>query len=476
MKGFAISFGVVAEEKLPISLAWLSGVYESLNIEYEVIDFTYELSVALDPEEYAKMRHNTLKNPTESTLSVIKNCVDRIIEYSPQILTVSAFSYRQYHILKIFLEELKTRDHNIKITGGGPGLWYIPAHSEYTYGWELCQEGLVDTYTLGNGEEVIIREINGEDTNSIVGVNSREKFESLGQEEWTELIKKIQEKYIRPSYKKIPLVDASKNDKEIFITGANGCPGRCAFCSIREYIPYPSYRDGVEVANECYDLYKETGVTKFKRTDALANGHSKHFKAFNERIIELKKEDPSFTFTYNCMFVPKNPRIHNEEYYSLMAQAGCLSLDLGIESGSERLRKEMHKGYTDLDLDWHFEMCHKYGIENNISIFVGFPTETDEDFNENLKMLDRYQKYIGSRAFNEIQHCGKFVLYTKTYIYNNLDEYDVVITDHSVEPLEWTCTRNPANTPEKALDREKTFLEYAKKLGYRIDVYDSIDK
>lgn len=475
-KGMAISFGVVAEEKLPISLAWMSGVYEKVGIDYEVIDFVYELHEALSDDEYSTIRHNTLKKPTEGILRVIDSCVDRVIEYAPEVLTVSIFSYRQYFIAKIFLEKLNELNHSIFITAGGPGIWYIPAKSEYTYGHELLQEGLVNSYTLGNGEETIIQQLSGIDDNDIQGVNTKVKFERDQEEQWTELVKKIQDKYISPSYKKIPLVDSHSNEKEIFVTGANGCPGKCAFCSIREYIPYPSYRDGTEVADECYKLYQQTGVTRFKRTDALANGHTKHFRAFNERIIELKTLDPNFKFEYNCMFVPKAPRIHNEEYYKIMAEAGCTSLDLGIESGSERLRKEMHKGYTDEDLDWHFEMCHKYGIQNNISIFVGFPTETDEDFNENLKMLDRYQKYIGSKAFNEIQHCGKFVLYTKTYIYNNLDEYDVVITNHNVEPMEWICTRNPTNTPEKALEREAMFLEHAKKLGYPIDIYDSVDK
>lgn len=475
-KGFAISFGVIAEEKLPISLAWMSGVFEKLDIDYDVIDFNYELYTHIGETVYDSFRHNTLKEPTKDILKVIDYCAEKIKLYDPEVLCVSAFSYRQFDICKKFLQKMKEVSPHLTIMIGGPGVWYIPGDAKYTNGWELSQEDLVTTYTLGNGEEVTVGFLSGEHPNNLIGINTKEKFSLSGEEEWTELIRKIQDKYIKPSYKKIPILDKSKKSKEIFVTGANGCPGKCAFCSIREYIPYPSYRDGVEVADECYELFKQTGVTRFRRTDALANGHSKHFKAFNERIIELRKNDPSFEFEYNCMFVPKDQRIHTEEYYRIMAEAGCTSLDLGIESGSERLRIQMHKGYTNDQLDWHFEMCHKYGIRNNISIFVGFPTETEEDFNENIKMLDKYQMYIKSQAFNEIQHCGKFVLYTKTYIYNNLDEYDVVITNRNVEPMEWICTSNLSNTPEERLRRERAFLTHAKKLGYRIDVYDSIDK
>lgn len=475
-KAYGISFGVIAEEKLPISLAWLSGVFEKMGLDYGVVDFNHELHDALSIKEYDNLRHNTLKKPSANVLKVIECVVDKIIDMNVDLLAISVFSYRQYYICKIFLESLNKKEHNMKVYIGGPGVWYISNTTKKTNGYELCMEGLVDAYTLGNAEEVIVDLFKGVDAKNLYGVNTRAKLEVDSNEEWTELVKKIQDKYIKPSYKKIPILDREKKSKEIFISGANGCPGKCAFCSIREYIPYPSYRDGKEVADECYDLFQQTGVTRFKRTDALANGHSKFFKSFNERIIELKQQDHSFNFEYNCMFVPKDQRIHNEEYYRIMSEAGCVSLDLGIESGSERLRKDMRKAYTDDQLDWHFEMCQKYGIKNNVSIFVGFPTETDEDFNENLKMLDRYQKYIEDRTFNEIQDCGKFVLYTKTYIYNNLEEYSTVITDESSEPIEWVCTTNPSNTPEKRLERERVFRRYAKDLGYRVDVYDSTDK
>lgn len=475
-RAITISFGVIAEEKLPISLAWVAGVFEKVGIDYNVVDFNYELYKNISQDEYKSFRHNTLKNPSESTIGVIDSIVKRIAQEDIDLLSVSIFSYRQYDLTKIFLQKMRDACPSLKIIIGGPGIWYIQSSNNgLTNGWELSNSNLVDYYVLGNSEEVFVEYLNGENPNNLIGVNSKEKFKISPVEEWTEMIKKIQDKYIKPSYKKIPILDSLNNKKEIFITGANGCPGKCAFCSIREYIPFPSYRDGIDVANECYEIYQQTGVTKFKRTDALANGHVKHFRAFNERIIELKNQDPNFVFEYNAMFVPKDQRIHNEEYYMIMSKAGCTSLDIGIESGSERLRRQMHKGYTNDQLDWHFEMCHKYNISNNISIFVGFPTETDDDFNENLRMLDRYQKY-NCTSFNEIQHCGKFVLYTKTYIYNNLDEYDIEITNHDVEPMEWVCMSNISNTLEKRLEREKVFLEYAKKLGYRIDVYDSIDK
>lgn len=476
-KAAIISFGVIAEEKLPISLAWLSGVFEKQDIDYEAYDFNHELYMSMSLDQYRSLRHNMLKDPQQEILDVIDGIIARIKAHNIDLLSVSVFSYRQFDIARVFLERFAALSGPEVRIIGGPGVWYMPPGTGKTCGYELVVDGLIDYYALGNGEEVIVDFLRGVDASNLVGMNSLAKLKANAhQEEWTELVRKIQDKYIEPSYRKIPILNHLKEKKEILITGANGCPGRCAFCSIRQYIPFPSYREGVDVANECYRLFQQTGVTKFRRTDALANGHTKHFRAFNERIIELKKLDPSFKFQYNAMFLPKSPSIQDDDYYRIMAEAGCSSLDLGIESGSERLRIQMHKPYTDEELDWHFAMCQKYGIKNNISIFVGFPTETEDDFQQNIKMLERYQKYTADGTFNEIQHCGKFVLYTKTYIYNNLEEFNVRITDETTDPIQWVCETNESNTPAERLRRESVFLQKARELGYRVDVYDSADK
>lgn len=462
-------FGVVAVEKLPIALAFQSGVFEQENVDYIPIDFNHELYTNLPKDEYDSERHNMLKNPTENMLKIMDSIINRIKEFDPDMISFSVFSYRQNPPLKVFLEKLKQHNLRAVTIAAGPGIWYVSPDSKISFGKVLVNQNLLDYYGLGEGEEVFPRFINGE--RDMNGINSKQST----TETWADYIKNIDTQYIPPSYKKIPIRNIS--EKELFISGSRGCVGTCTFCSVRTYIPKPSLRQGHKVADECYRLFKETGTLKFKLVDALINAGQKNFKDFNQRIVELKEQDPAFMgFTYNGMFLPREPEIHKESLFELMKAAGCTHLDVGIESGSERLRFEMSKKYTDRALDWHFEMCQKYGIQNNVSLFVGFPTETDEDFNNTIKMLDRYQQYIEDKTFNEIQHCGIFVMYTKTPIYDNRHDYNIEITDDSTDPCKWVCHNNPTNTESERIRREQVLISHAKKLGYYIDVYDSKDK
>ena len=462
-------FGVIAVEKLPIALAFQSGVFEQENVDYIPIDFNHELFTHIPKDEYYSQRHNMLKNPSENILRVMDLIIDRIHEFDPDLVSFSVFSYRQNPPLKIFLEKLKQRQLRATTIAAGPGIWYVAPDSKISFGKVLVNHDLLDYYGLGEGEDVFPRFINGERV--LNGINNKES----DTETWADYIKNIDTQYIPPSYKKIPIRNVG--EKELFISGSRGCVGTCTFCSVRTYIPKPSLRAGYKVADECYRLFKETGTLKFKLVDALINAGQTNFKEFNQRIIEHKTNDTAFAgFTYNGMFLPREPEIHKEELFMLMKEAGCTHLDLGIESGSERLRFEMSKKYTDRALDWHFSMCQKYGIKNNISLFVGYPTETEEDFNKSLEMLRRYQQYVPDKTFNEIQHCGIFVMYTKTPVYQDRQQHQIEIIDDTIDPCRWVCHSNPSNTEAERDRREKELLNLASELGYYIDVYDSVDK
>ena len=54
----------------------------------------------------------------------------------------------------------------------------------------------------------------------------------------------------------------------------------------------------------------------------------------------------------------------------------------------------MKKGFTNQDLDAEMEQFSKHGITCGFFIVVGYPTETEEDFKDTLRMLKRYVKYV----------------------------------------------------------------------------------
>jgi radical SAM superfamily enzyme YgiQ (UPF0313 family) len=71
-----------------------------------------------------------------------------------------------------------------------------------------------------------------------------------------------------------------------------------------------------------------------------------------------------------------------------MKAAGIDYAALGLESGSERVRKELlDKHFTN---ERYMEVCHlaaKNGVELRVYVLVGIPGETEADFEETKAML-----------------------------------------------------------------------------------------
>lgn len=107
---------------------------------------------------------------------------------------------------------------------------------------------------------------------------------------------------------------------------------------------------------------------------------------------------------------PNGIRIENadENMVKIMKRANVYQVGIGIESGSQRVLREVKKG---LRLDWvrnAVELFHRYGIMTSGFFIVGLPPEREEDIKETLHFalslpLDRIQAgvfipYPGSEA------------------------------------------------------------------------------
>jgi radical SAM superfamily enzyme YgiQ (UPF0313 family) len=76
----------------------------------------------------------------------------------------------------------------------------------------------------------------------------------------------------------------------------------------------------------------------------------------------------------------------DEEIIKLMKDSGCLQLDFGVESGSQRVLDEIINKRITLDqVRKTFTLCKKYGIRIHASFMLGLPTETNQEAQATLK-------------------------------------------------------------------------------------------
>jgi len=195
-----------------------------------------------------------------------------------------------------------------------------------------------------------------------------------------------------------------------------GCLGACTFCCTRfARGPLNSYpiEDIVAEARRAI----ENGACEIQLTaqDTAAFGRDSGEK-LSDLIKEVANLDGDFKVRVGMMH-PKNILNDVDEIIEAMKHPKVYDfIHLPVQSGSDKVLSEMRRGHN---ISQYKEIVSKFkneipGIALAVDIIVGYPTETDEDFNETVKLLNeikpslihlsKYQHRIGaiSSSLDEI--------------------------------------------------------------------------
>lgn len=167
------------------------------------------------------------------------------------------------------------------------------------------------------------------------------------------------------------------------IEGGRGCPFHCTFCSTSIFWQRNFRIKPVEILlGEMDRCHEEMGTVVFAIEHDMFTANRKTIVEFCNRLIE--RGSPYY---WKCS---SRVDVLDEELIGLMARAGCVYMFLGIETGSARMQKIIHK---NLDLKNAAEMV-KCLIRNHYTVsasfIYGFPEETEEDFLESVHMLEEF--------------------------------------------------------------------------------------
>ena len=110
-------------------------------------------------------------------------------------------------------------------------------------------------------------------------------------------------------------------------------------------------------------------------------------------------------------------RMFDEEAAALLKQAGCRIVKFGVESGSERIRREVLSRYmTNSDIEAAFRAAHKFGLHTSAFVMIGLPGEEKEDVQATVRLLASLQPgrfrwtlffpFVGTRAYELAQSRG----------------------------------------------------------------------
>ena len=189
-----------------------------------------------------------------------------------------------------------------------------------------------------------------------------------------------------------------------------GCDNFCTYC----IVPYVRGRERSRRSEDILAEFKELVDAGYKEITLLGQNVNSYGKGLDEQIdfSDLLNLLCTVPGDYHIRFMTSHPKDASRKLIDTIAQQEkiCNHLHLPVQCGSDRLLKEMNRHYTVeqyLDL-MNYAKEKIPGITFSSDIIVGFPGETEEDFEGTLKLIQEvgymqlftfiYSKRSGTKA------------------------------------------------------------------------------
>lgn len=175
------------------------------------------------------------------------------------------------------------------------------------------------------------------------------------------------------------------NYYHLTIEGARSCPFQCSFCS--ETIQWGTYRKKpIEVfVDQVTELVERHNSNAFFMGDSLMNPY---IQDFAKELINRKAQ------IYYDGYLRADKPVTNRDRTKFWAHSGLFRVRLGIESASARVLGTMDKMTTPKVISDVLKSLASAGVRTTTYWIVGFPGETEEDFQETLDFIEEHHRYI----------------------------------------------------------------------------------
>lgn len=162
------------------------------------------------------------------------------------------------------------------------------------------------------------------------------------------------------------------------IEAGRGCPFMCTFCSTATFFQRSFRLKSAErLVSELDRLHTLYGFCDFKLDHDL-------FTVNRRKILEFCEAVNGRSYRWRA-----SARVDcvDDELLGKMAEAGCVGLYFGIETGSKRMQ-EIAKKRLDLQLvEPTLAVCEHLGITTTASFITGYPEELEQDQAETLNLI-----------------------------------------------------------------------------------------
>src|SRR5437016_3597382 len=183
-------------------------------------------------------------------------------------------------------------------------------------------------------------------------------------------------------------------DKSVtaFVSIMQGCNQYCTFCIVPYTRGGERSRSIAEIVAECRELVGQ-GVKEITLLGQIVTSYGKReipLKAGKSAFVQLLEAVHEIEGLERIRFTSPHPKGYGDDLIEAYGRLPKLveSAHLPVQSGSDRVLKLMHRGYTRqryLGIIEKLRHCQpRMGISTDI--IVGFPGETEDDFQQTLSL------------------------------------------------------------------------------------------
>ena len=179
-----------------------------------------------------------------------------------------------------------------------------------------------------------------------------------------------------------PLESLRKVEDVFYLTTSRGCTSWCDFCeAVRMFGRRFRMRSPKNVVDEIEYLHKTYGGTQFTFCDDAFTVDKSRTEELCDEIMER-----NLKIVWNC-----GTRVDmvTKKLLVKMKKAGCASVWFGVESGTQEVLDEMHKGISTSQTIQTVNWVRELGLTPVPNVLLGFPGETKETAWKTIKFAQK---------------------------------------------------------------------------------------
>jgi len=388
----------------------------------------------------------------DAGLSSLTEIINEVKKFSPHLIGVTCWTIDRGMVWRL-CSKLKEVMPGAFLVVGGPHATIYPDH--------IFKKTHASAVVIGEGEETfkeLLSAVEGNmDIKSVRGLVLRNDDGTIlftGTRSMIENLDMLSKPYYG-GFKKFKFSSyagfSSLPRPTASIISSRGCVFNCTYCaSVRFWGKRWRYRSAENILDEIAWLVKEMDAKSIYFFDD-------NFTVKKERVIAICEGimNREWNIKWSCCSHIKNV---NLDLLKIMKKSGCVSIDFGVESGSDKILRNINKKQTRGDIEKTFEQVHEAGIKPKAYLMVGNIGEDESTINETIEMIGKIKPWSSIGA-------------TILWLLPGTKEYDDALKSGHITDDFWLNSNDvPYNLQEYSYKelfnlRKRLMLGIAKKKG-----------